>query len=321
MNDLSPWAFRAHLRPGWPCVAVSLGYAAVSAGPAFAADRRQVRSFAGAWSSCCVALTWPVADLAAHWSLTALVVQRLLLTLAVPAAAPHGPARRPWSRPRPGPPRSTRWRDRPAGPPVAVVIGHGRRSWRPSPPGPSTPSRPRLSARGLLDLVLVAAGVVLWLPVLAPVPGTAGCRPLGPGRLPDRPVDRPELPRRRVDPRPPPPLSRRSPTPARSPGSHPLADQQVAGFLAKLGTIAVLWTVAFVDVNRTRATARRTSRPLTWARCGAPSPAGRAPAAEGTRQGSGRRPSEGAREQPLRQSAALAGMTKSARPPDVSGRA
>ena len=30
-----------------------------------------------------VALTWPVADLAAHWSLTALVIQRLILILAV----------------------------------------------------------------------------------------------------------------------------------------------------------------------------------------------------------------------------------------------
>ena len=30
-----------------------------------------------------VALTWPLADLAAHWSLTALVTQRLILLMAV----------------------------------------------------------------------------------------------------------------------------------------------------------------------------------------------------------------------------------------------
>jgi hypothetical protein len=30
----------------------------------------------------------------------------------------------------------------------------------------------------------------------------------------------------------------------------PVLDQQIAGFLAKLSTIAVLWTVAFVIMNR-----------------------------------------------------------------------
>src|SRR5580704_10478000 len=45
--------------------------------------RRDVAIFAGACGACLVALTWPVADLAAHWSLTALVIQRLLLMLVV----------------------------------------------------------------------------------------------------------------------------------------------------------------------------------------------------------------------------------------------
>ncbi len=43
--------------------------------------RRQLRCLAGALVALALALTWPLADLAAHWSLTALVVQRLLLTL------------------------------------------------------------------------------------------------------------------------------------------------------------------------------------------------------------------------------------------------
>src|ERR1700684_3341723 len=45
--------------------------------------RHDVWMFAGACGAALVALTWPVADLAAHWSLTALVVQRLILMLAV----------------------------------------------------------------------------------------------------------------------------------------------------------------------------------------------------------------------------------------------
>src|ERR1700733_15219199 len=41
--------------------------------------RHDVAFFAGACFGSLVALTWPMADLAAHWSPTALVVQRLIL--------------------------------------------------------------------------------------------------------------------------------------------------------------------------------------------------------------------------------------------------
>ncbi len=55
--------------------------------------RRQTALFAGACATTSVvAITWPLADLAAHWSLIALVTQRLILVLAV---APHAPARTP----------------------------------------------------------------------------------------------------------------------------------------------------------------------------------------------------------------------------------
>ena len=43
------------------------------------------------------AVTWPLADLAAHWLLMALVLQRLLLTLAVPPLLVLGHARGPCS--------------------------------------------------------------------------------------------------------------------------------------------------------------------------------------------------------------------------------
>src|SRR5674476_1310122 len=44
---------------------------------------RQMPAFTGAGAAAAVALTWPLGDLAAHWSLTTLVIQRLILTLAV----------------------------------------------------------------------------------------------------------------------------------------------------------------------------------------------------------------------------------------------
>lgn len=45
--------------------------------------RRQIGFYAAACVASATALTWPLADLAAHWSLTALVTQRLILVLAV----------------------------------------------------------------------------------------------------------------------------------------------------------------------------------------------------------------------------------------------
>ena len=46
----------------------------------------------------------------------------------------------------------------------------------------------------------------------------------------------------------------------------PLLDQELAGFLAKLSTIAVLWTVAFVIMTRAQAaeTTGEDGEPLTW---------------------------------------------------------
>ena len=46
----------------------------------------------------------------------------------------------------------------------------------------------------------------------------------------------------------------------------PLLDQQLAGFVAKLSTIAVLWTVAFVIMTRAASARprRRDDEPLLW---------------------------------------------------------
>jgi cytochrome c oxidase assembly factor CtaG len=243
--------------------AASLAYAACVRRPAYAAGRLQVRSFAGAMAVLVVALSWPVADLAAHWSLTALVLQRLALTLAVPplllAALPRALVAR---------------ATRPAvidaalmsagRPPVAVGVVTVVFVATLTTGAVDAQSSSAL-ARALLDVAVLGAGAVLWLPVTAPVPGTT--RPGALGRagylivqsiLPSFLAVVWILARH--------PLYPAFDHPGSLAGLSPLADQEVAGFLAKLGTIAVLWTVAFVGVTRSERTADGDSEepPLTW---------------------------------------------------------
>ena len=138
--------------------------------------RRQMAAFGGAWLLSALALTWPVGTVAAHWSLTALVLQRVVLVLAV---APLLLLGLPYdlivwlTRPR--------WVDavllrlhRPlvAIPLVTVVLV-----------GSMVPALVRAQAgspwaRGLLDLAMVGAGLVLWLPVLGRIPGIPRLRPV-----------------------------------------------------------------------------------------------------------------------------------------------
>jgi putative membrane protein len=210
-----------------------------------------------------LAVTWPLGDLAAHWLLVALVFQRLILMLAVPPFLVLG-------TPRPLLVRMTKpvavdavlrvvVRPIPAVAIVTVVavgtLTTGVVSWA---AGSS-------AAQALLELVILATGFVLWAPVLHELPGAPKLSALGRGAY----------------------LIVQSIVPsflsivwifARHPlypaFSHsgkvvdlsPLLDQELSGFVAKLGTIAVLWTVAFVVMTRAEAaeTAGRDAEPLVW---------------------------------------------------------
>jgi cytochrome c oxidase assembly factor CtaG len=119
--------------------------------------------------------------------------------------------------------------------------------------------------RGCMEILVLASGFVLWAPVLTELPGTPRLSALGRGGY----------------------LIVQSIVPsflsivwifARHPlypsfshagtvaGVSPLLDQELAGFLAKLSTIAVLWTVAFVIMTRAQAaeTAGHDADPLVW---------------------------------------------------------
>src|SRR6185437_7755662 len=208
------------------------------------------------------AVTWPLADLAAHWLLMALVLQRLLLTLAVPPLLVLG-------TPRPLLARLTR---------PAVVDGMLRVAVRPVPAviivtavavGTLTTGAVDLAvrsdvARVAIEAVVLASGFVLWAPVLTELPGAPRLSSLARGGYLIVQSIVPSF------------LSivwifaRHSLYPAyghraKVAGLTPLLDQQVAGFVAKLSTIAVLWSVAFVIMTRaSSADLAGEDEPLLW---------------------------------------------------------
>ncbi len=125
------------------------------------------------------AVTWPLGDLAAHWLLLALVLQRLLLTLAVPPLLVLG-------TPRALIARLTR---------PAVVDAVLRVAVRPLPAigivtvvavGTLTTGAVDLAARSdvfrvVVELLVLGSGFVLWAPVLSELPGAPHLSALGRG--------------------------------------------------------------------------------------------------------------------------------------------
>lgn len=261
----SPWAFHAHVG-AWASVLVVSGcYLAVVARleTGDRPNRRQWWQFGWAVAALAVALTWPVADLAAHWSLTALLVQRLLLTLvvapllllAVPTPA-LGRLTRPWpldalvdflSRPQVAVVAFT-----------AVVVG--------------TLTSPAVAAqasswwwRGCFDVLMAFAGVVLWVPALGRVPGARRVSPVGravylvvQSVLPNFPAVVFVFSRH--------PLYAAFAHAHRAIALSALNDQQVAGIVAKVGTLPVLWTAAWRALSRAEKAERLglDEEPLTW---------------------------------------------------------
>jgi cytochrome c oxidase assembly factor CtaG len=209
------------------------------------------------------AVTWPLTDLAAHWSLLALVLQRLLLTLAIPPLLVAG-------TPRPLLARLTR----PA--PIDAVL---RVAVRPVPAvvivtvvavGTLTVGAVKLAsdsevAQVCFELLVLGSGFVLWAPVLSELPGAPRISALGRGGYLIVQSIVPSFlsvvwifAKRSLYP----PFDHHT----RFVGMSPVLDQQLAGFLAKLSTIAVLWTVAFVIMSRGQVLAGTEDdvEPLLW---------------------------------------------------------
>jgi putative membrane protein len=263
-----------HLHPvAWLAIAaLALSYGLAvrhirpRSGPATVPTRRQLWCLAGALVALVLALTWPLADLAAHWSLTALVVQRLLLTLAAaPLLLLAMPAPLVAMLTRPTPIDAclevlTR--------PVVAVVTF-------TAVAVGTLVTPAVAAqassagwRALTDVALLFAGAVLWGPVLRHIPGTHRTTPVAAAAylfiqsvVPTFPAVIYVFSRH--------PFYEAFSNVRVAFGISRLVDQQLAGVVAKVATIPVLWSAAWVSLMRAQradgAADGDDGEPLTWA--------------------------------------------------------
>ncbi len=226
--------------------------------------RRQMAAFGGAWLTAAVALTWPLGTVAAHWSLTALVVQRLLLVLVVAPllllGLPYDIIQ--WlTRPRWVDAVLLRLHRPPVAIPVVTVLVVGSMT-----PVLVQAQATTLWARGLLDLALVGAGLILWIPVVGRIPGIPRLRPVVRfGYLVAQAVVPAFLSFIYIFSNHP-----LYPQFARSHlamGMRPLNDQQIAGFVSKLSMLLVLLIVGGVVLSRTPLSDEELigDDPLVWA--------------------------------------------------------
>lgn len=265
-----PYAWDPHL-PAWSALVVSgaaviVGHRRLERSSAHPVPwtRRQMTMSAGAWATAAVALTWPLGTMAAHWSLVALVVQRLLLVLVVAPLAllglPYDLVQ--WlTRPRIVDAVLLRLHRPQVAVPVVTVLVVGS----------MLPALVRAQAssalgRGLLDLAMVVAGLVLWIPVIGRIPGIPRLKPV---------VRFAYLVAQAVVPaflsfiyifsnHPLYPAFARSHAAV---GLAPLTDQQIAGFVSKLSMLLVLLIVGAVVLSRAPRTEDGLAgdEPLVWA--------------------------------------------------------
>lgn len=269
-TSTTPWTFHLHAL-SW----IALGAAALTAvalgrhlsntgeGTPTPLKRRQAVLLVSGYACLVVALTWPVADLAQSYSLLARIGQNLLLSLAAPGLILAGlPA---WMATRLTRPvvvhSAIRQLTRP---PVAVLIFNAAVIGAQLPPAVRATSQSS-ALHGGVDVLLLVAGLILWTPVVRIVPGarpfsTAGragylfAQSFFPNfvslvyifaRRPFYPVYAHG---------------------ARLLGLSPLLDQQLAGVLAKIVGVFVLWGAAIVVLMRTSRAeeAGLDPAPLTW---------------------------------------------------------
>ncbi len=225
---------------------------------------RQKRYFAVAMAASVVAFTWPTADLAAHWSLTVLVTQRVILLLVV---APMLLLGLPYD--------VIQWLTRPPAvdsvlvrlhrPPVAIVTVTAIVI------GSMTPAMVRAQsssplARGLLAVVVLVAGLILWIPVLGRIPGILRLKPVVRfGYLVFQAVVPAFLSFIFIFSRRP--LYGEFSRSHAAIGLGPLNDQQIAGFVSKLSMLFVLLTVGAVVLARAPVSEEEfgPDDPLVWA--------------------------------------------------------
>jgi cytochrome c oxidase assembly factor CtaG len=236
------------------------GYVAATSDHRYPASRTERLRFTGAMAVAVVACGWPLGDLAAHVSLTALVVQRLALMLAVaPLLLSSIPMDLAVALTRPASvDRVAEFFGRPLVA-IATVTVLGTATLIPVVVGWGSANA---VADATFDVVTVALGVVLWIPILGTVPGSRRLSLVAKGGylmvsslvvtslslvwiFAAHPLY-PSLHGQRL-----------------LLGISPLTDQQLAGFVAKLGAYVPMWTAAFVLFAKS-GPGDPSDRPLRW---------------------------------------------------------
>ena len=207
----------------------------------------RARRFAAGLVLVGLSMGWPLGDLAAHWSASALVLQRCLLVLAVAplllAGLPDDLIRR-LTRPAPVDAVLVRVLRPPAAVITVTVLLVGSMAPVLVAAQASSPA-----ARAGLALVVLVAGTILWLPIMGRIPGIARPRPM---------IRAVYLVAQAIVPVFLSFVFILDPTPLYPAFSHsvdvirlrPLNDQQVAGFVSKLSFLFVLLSVAGVELAR-----------------------------------------------------------------------
>jgi cytochrome c oxidase assembly factor CtaG len=227
-------------------------------------SRHDVGVFVGACAASLVALTWPLADLAAHWSLTALVFQRLILLLAVAPmlllGLPYDVVER-ITRPALVDVLLSRCRRPATAISLVTVLTVGSMV----PPVVRAQSA-SLALRGVLTLTTVVAGLILWIPAIGRIPGTPRLRPmLRFGYLAAQAVVPAFLSFVLI--LAPHPLYSTFAQSHAAVDLRPLNDQQIAGFVSKLTMLIVLLTAGSLGLVRTKPADEEASldERLVWA--------------------------------------------------------
>jgi putative membrane protein len=258
-----PWEPQLHPVTLAVVVAAVAFYIAAARGDA-GPSRKQRFAFAAAMLSVLVVGSWPLEDLAAHWSLTALVVQRLLLVLvAAPMlllSLPTTLAGR-LTRPR-GIDAVLAFVSKPVAAVVVFTVIAIGTLLTPAVAAQSSSA----AARAATDALLLVSGFILWSPVVTSLPGAS--RPSHLGRAVYLFVQS-------VVPGFPSVVFVFAHHPLYPAFSHvhvalgisPLVDQQLAGVVAKVATLPVLWSVAWVALSKAQLFDREgtDTEPLTWA--------------------------------------------------------
>ncbi len=237
------------LPPTWhPALIAALGvatgiYLAATRRGELAANRSERGHFAGALLLAYLVCSWPLGDLAAHVSITAVVVQRLVLMLAVAplllSSLPDALIARVTRRQMVD--RVMHAVVHPAIA-IAVVTVIGTATLLPAVISLGSSS---LVAGGLFIAVTLGLGVVLWMPILGSIPGlprlsyTAKGGYLLAASLVVTSLSFVWIFARH-------PMYGSLSHQTKILGMSPLLDQQLAGFVSKLGAYFPMWAIAFI---------------------------------------------------------------------------